>query len=479
MELIPFEGKQLQAASPPDGCTVIAFEGAVRSSKTIVSLLMWVQFIRHHPTGNLAMFGKTIDTVIRNLLEPMQGIFGAKRVTWNRGLGTAEILGRTVYIMGANDEKARTKVQGLTLLGAYVDEVANVPESFFNMLRSRLSAPGARMFLTCNPEGPKHWFLVKWLRRARWWVRKDGTLETRAEDRVPVEVEPGKVEQLKVLPWYRVTFTLADNVWLNRTNPEFVEEIRASYSGVFYRRNIDSEWVSADGMVYPEFDGISSEGKLGRHVIPAGTPLDVRRVFICGVDYGTNHRTRGYLLGHAVIAHDQAGQPVWAPTGPADGYSWRDCLVALEEFAPDTATVGQHANAFEVWLEEAVSRWGEPDWIAVDPAAATFKAELFARGRSDVINAHNAVLSGIQYVASLFAAGRLYLRQECGALIAGLPGYMWDTKATERGATAPVKENDDEADALRYAVYTSRRDWRGLIPIALPLESDDTEEEAA
>ena len=51
-------------------------------------------------------------------------------------------------------------------------------------------------------------------------------------------------------------------------------------------------------------------------------------------------------------------------------------------------------------------------------------------------------------------------------LIERLPGYVWDPKATARGEDKPVKDNDDEADGLRYAVYTTRLDWRHLIPLA-------------
>lgn len=467
--LEPFEGKQVVAANPPHGCEVVAFEGAIRSSKTVVSLVMWARFIRAAPRGNLLMAGKTIDVVIRNLLEPLAAMFGPQRVTWNRGMGTADILGRRVYIMGANDAKARSKVQGLTLVGAYVDEATNLPEEYFEMLHTRLSEPGARMFLTCNPEGPKHWLLVKWLMRARWWVHADGSMETQAEatDRNGQEW----------LNWYRVTFVLDDNVWLNRVNPSFVASLKRSHVGVFYQRMIESKWVSADGMVYPNF-------RPEQHVVTRAQVPTIEAVLNVGLDYGTNHRTRAYMLGLGRIPVNQDGTPNWAASLSTPGLRVQFALFVLAEFAPDTMTVGQHATAFEDWLK-AQAGWGEPDWLAIDPAAAVFKAELFSRGWSQVMNAHNAVVPGIQTVASLFGGHRLFIvgpdpqtgAGGCPILIDALPGYMWDTKATERGTTQPLKENDDEADALRYAVYTSRREWRDLIPLA-PLDLPDTEDDA-
>ncbi len=460
--LAPFEGKQIVAAHPPPSANVIAFEGSIRSSKTIVSLVMWADFVRRAPSGNLLMVGRTIDVLIRNLLEPMVELYGRRRVSWNRSLGTATVLGRRLYIMGANDAKARAKVQGLTLVGAYVDEATNVPEEFFEMLDTRLSEPGARLFLTCNPEGPKHWLLVKWLARARWWVRDDGTIEVR--DGIDAEGRPW-------LDWYRVTFVLADNVWLSRTNPGFVERLKASHVGVFYQRMILSRWVSAEGMVYPDFDA-------DRHTIGVADVPPIEAVLSVGADYGTNHRTRAYAIGLGRYARTRAGDPIWNPTpeNTPPGSSIEYGLFVLSEFAPDTATVGEHAAAFQRWLEAEVNGYGIPEYIAVDPAAAVFKAELHARG-GHTINAHNAVVPGIQVVQALLTTGRMWIvREKCPVLIDMIPAYVWDTKATERGDTKPLKENDDEADALRYGVYTVRRSWRDLIPLG-PIDNREPDME--
>lgn len=459
------EGKQLQAFHPPAACEVIIFEGAVRSSKTIVSLLYWCKFVRAAPAGNLLMVGNTIDTLIRNVLQPLQDMLGTKRVRWNRSTGEAEILGRRVYIMGAHDESARKRVQGLTLIGAYVDEVAGVPESFFDMLRTRLSTLGAVLIATCNPEGPKHWLLVKWLARARWWVRDDGSMVEHAQGDL---VKVGD-EQLPVIDLYRVTFILDDNAWLVRTNPRFVASLKSSMTGVFYQRNILSRWVSAEGMVYPEFTE-------ARHVIEPSQLPTIESVLMVALDYGQNHPTRAYALGLGRAWFNvRTNEPIWnrttADTEPAE---LRYCLFVLSEFAPGSGTVGSHAAEFVTWLK-SIASFGAPQWIAIDPAALVFKTELFSLGYSNVMGAHNAVVPGIQLVQSLFAAGRMFVVNTATKLIGALPGYVWSIKATEAGRTEPLKENDDEADALRYAVYTSRRDWRELIPLA-PLETADTEE---
>lgn len=447
MQIEPLEGKAARAAAVPLGCTLVMFDGAVRSSKSVTADLLWLQFLRQGPAGALAMVGRTETTIINNVILPLQDMLGTFRVVLNRGLGIVTILGRQCSLYGANDAAAYTKIQGLTLAGAYVDEGAVIAESFFNMLRSRLSVPGAMLFLTCNPEGPKHWLKKNWLDRAHYHLDRDGELHTyEAWD------DEGAA---KHLPLWRVTFLLDDNTALKRANPQFFHDLMTSWpkGSVFHRRYIRSEWVSAEGAVYDMWDERTMT------ITRAAAKLAGARSLMIGVDYGTTHRTRGYLLGLAEI----------------DGVVR---LVVLEEFAPGTATVGEHGRLFDAWAHRVQQEWGEVEWIAVDPAAATFRAELFERNYTNVMRAHNAVLSGIQTVQSLLYSGHLLVVGEaCPELVESIPGYMWDNKATDKGRTEPMKENDDETDALRYAVFTSRRYWRDSIPLA-PI-ADEPEEAVA
>lgn len=438
MDIEPLEGKAAKAVKVPEGCTLVMFDGAVRSSKTISSLLMWLRYINSGPQGALVLVGRTETSAINNVVLPLQDMLGPKRVVLNRGLGTVTIMGRMVSIYGANDAAAYTKIQGMTLAGAYVDEGAVIAESFFNMLRSRLSVSGAMLFLTCNPEGPKHWLKTGWLDKAEWHLDRDGELHhfQRWED--DPDADDGR--RAVHLPIWRVTFLLDDNHALARTNPKFVRDLKASWprGSVFYRRYIRSEWVSAEGAIYSMFDEL-------RNIIPLGDVPRRMRLLMVALDYGTTHATRAYALGIA----DIDGTPT---------------LIVVDEFAPEAATVGEHARLFDAWLEGLRAEWGDWEWTAIDPAAATFKAELYSLGIENVMNAHNAVLSGIQTVQSLIFTRRIrVVRERCPKLLAAIGGYMWSTKATEKGRTEPVKENDDEVDALRYVVYTSRRYWRDSI----------------
>ena len=418
MDIQPLSPKARLVLAHPSP-SIEAYEGAVRSSKTITSLLDWVRFVRTGPAGALAMCGKTERTVINNLILPLQEMLGPSRVRINYGTGVVTICGREVHVYGANNEQARTKIQGATLAGAYADEASTMPESFVQMLYSRLSVPGAKLWLTANPEGPSHWLKTGWLDRAKLWIDKHGN----------VKVNNGP----NVMDLHRYTFVLEDNPALP---PEYVERIKRSYVGLWRRRYIEAEWVMAAGAIYDSWDPAT-------HVVPwVGLPRITRYVGI-GVDYGTTNPTVAILLGLG-----------------ADG-----CWYAVDEWAHVPATTGRKSTDAELsaglraWITQPHTPGDAPDTLGriyVDPAAASFREQLKRDGLA-TIPAANDVVPGIQRVASLLAAGRLKASDRCRTLISEFPGYVWDTKATDKGEDKPVKLNDHALDGLRYIVAATAR----------------------
>jgi phage terminase large subunit len=111
--------------------------------------------------------------------------------------------------------------------------------------------------------------------------------------------------------------------------------------------------------------------------------------------------------------------------------------------------------------------------IVVDPSAASFRVQLF-QDRLRPVLADNEVLDGIRLVSSLLASGRLLIHQSCKHLISEMQSYSWDEKAAAKGEDSPVKVNDHGADALRYAINTTRSVWRNLIvPDVVPVNYQD------
>ena len=104
MRVAPLAGKQLDSVKLATSRLNI-WEGSVRSSKTICSLIAWLTFVREGPPGNLLMVGKTERTLKRNIIDPLTEMLGDKRCHLIAGSGELWLLGRRVYLAGAEDER--------------------------------------------------------------------------------------------------------------------------------------------------------------------------------------------------------------------------------------------------------------------------------------------------------------------------------------------------------------------------------------
>lgn len=405
-------------------------EGSIRSGKTHISLMRWFTFLAvDAPSkGALVMVGQSRDSLYRNIFEPVENdptmAAFAPFIHYRQGAPTARILGRLVHVVGAADAKAEPRIRGMTVGGAYVDELSTLPEAFFKQLLGRMSVKGAQMFATTNPDAPRHWLKVEYL------------------------------DRLDDLPdWRHWHFTLDDNPSLE---PSYVAALKREFRGLWYRRFILGLWVAAEGAVFEMWDE-------EHHVAPASSFPTMDQVLAVGVDYGDTHDTRGYLLG----------------MGPDTrvGHEGESRLYVLDEWAPGKATQAQQSRSLQLWLAGQPQGWRNPGWIAVDSAAASFRNQLSHDGVPGVRNAHKKVLSGIRLLASLLAVGKLVVSDSCTQLIDHLPGYTWDAKATVKGQDAPVKQDDDEVDALRYAVHTTHLEWASFIPLAAAqVDAQDSEE---
>ena len=414
-----FSPRQAEAVADSD-CRVVVWDGAVRSGKTFawVFLLLW-KVAAHEGVGGIVVVGKNRDSIYRNVFEPIEqnDEFAMFRphVHYRQGAAFATIFGKKVHCIGANDAGSESRIRGMTLALAFVDELTVVHVSFFKQLLARLSVAGAQLFATTNPDTPGHWLMKDYLAKIPGTRHFNG--KTPEGDRLP--------------SWTYWHFTMEDNPSLDE---DYKASLRREYTGVWFRRFILGEWVAADGAIYDFFDTHT-------HVVDADLIPAMQRVFSLGIDYGTTHPTRGYLLGLGT-----------------DGK-----LYLVDEWAPPRGTDGSlSADLMRKRSEWAEKGWS-PEWTYHDPAAASFGLQLFEDKHPNVTKADNSVIDGIRTVASLLQNGDLLISSVCTNLINEIPGYVWDDKAGEKGIEQPVKANDDFCDSLRYVVASSRWQWSRYI----------------
>lgn len=390
-------------------------EGAIRSSKTISVNLKWLHFIRSlekYPESAFLMVGKTERTLKRNVIDPLTAVLGRSRCRLNAGAGELQLLGRRVYIAGANNELSVAKIQGLTLMGAYGDELSTWPENVWRMLTSRLSLDESRFFGTSNPDSPNHWLKKDYLDKAAYQFDSDAGLTKRDI------TEPLDLIQLH--------YKLSDNPFLS---PAIVENLKREHQGLWRLRYIEGLWVIADGVIYSMFDP-------ARHVLHKPRLANTRH--IVGIDYGTTNP----FVALAIEIRPE-GLHTFA-----------------ELYIDKPLTDAELSHEFQDWL---VFNSITPSHICIDPSAASFRQQLFHDQVPSLHNANNNVKYGLRRCASLLGTGQSTIDPGCYYLIGEIPGYCWDNKKSLLGEDAPIKLNDHACDAWRYGIVTTETMWRQLI----------------
>ena len=204
----------------------------------------------------------------------------------------------------------------MTLAGVLFDEAALMPRSFVEQASARCSVEGSRLWFSCNPEGPNHWFYREWVCRA---------------------------EEKRALYLH---FTMEDN-------PSLSARVRARYesmySGIFYRRFVLGEWTAAEGRIYDFY----APGEYAQEA-PA-EPWERLRV---SVDYGTVNPT---------------SMGLWALK---DGVWYR----VDEYYYDSRTEGRQKTDEEYVDALEELTRGRRIERVIVDPSAASFIETLRRRG---------------------------------------------------------------------------------------------------
>ena len=216
-------------AFPYSKYDAIICDGAVRSCKTSIMMWAFVRWAMENFSGQrFGICGKTVDSCSKNIIVPFTAMTLAKEkytMRWRRSEKILEVRRGTTTnwfeVFGGKDESSAALIQGRTLAGVLLDEVALMPRSFVEQALARCSVDGNKKWFSCNPESPQHWFYLEWIK---------------------------KHDERNALYLH---FTMRDNPGLTE---KVIEQYESMFSGVFYDRFIRGLWVVAEGLVYPMFD---------------------------------------------------------------------------------------------------------------------------------------------------------------------------------------------------------------------------------
>lgn len=376
-------------------------EGSVRSGKTWISLILWQAWIAEQPKNRFyLMTGKTLQTLKRNCLLPLQELIGENNFDFSLSTKEGRLFGRTIMLEGANDAKSEQKIRGITLGGAYADELTLYPEDFFTMLLSRLSETGAKLIATTNPDNPGHWLKKKYI----------------------------DVPDINMLC---IKFLIGDNTTLD---PEYVSSIKREYQGVFYDRFILGRWVTAEGAIYTTF---ANDPK---HFVISEPPSDLAIVTI-GFDFGGNGSA------HAGVC-----------TGITRGYQQ---VVTLDEYyrkqviSPETLITDicdfivrcqRKYKVFDAYFDSAETTLIEGVRRAVSKRKIKCNIRNARKG---------AILERIRFYQMLQGTDRYRILSCCPHTIEAFSSAVW--KKTRDGSDERLDDgtvNIDNLDAQEYSTET-------------------------
>lgn len=377
--------------------------GSVRSGKTFVALLWFADFVLTRPkTDEFLMIGKTMTTLKRNSLNLLQSLVGEKNFTYTASAKEGKLFGRTVWLEGADNEAAESKIRGMTLAGIYMDEATEIPQTVTMQCFARISLPGARFIGTTNPDDPEN------------YVYRDIILNP-------------------VIDKHIEKFTIEDNSFLD---PAYVENIKKEYTGVFYERFILGDFVRAEGVIFRQFADHPDRWTLDE------VPDDVKWMTF-GIDFGVHKSNTIFICcgirekGAGVVILDEE-------------------MLEMEGIHPDL--LEEKACAFMRRCIEKFPKlkatycWtDQPETLTLGIAARARRLGLPVG--VTVANKRN-ILDRVYAKERMLNLGKWQVMRNCKMVIYSTANQLWDEKKAGKGVDERL-DNDpkvnDVADAEEYS----------------------------
>ena len=402
-----FSEKQMEILKfPYTNYSSLIADGAIRTGKTTVMGISFISWSMDTFNGkNFGICGKTVKSAERNVIKELMKIKYLRqnykmKYSSNNSLLTVTRGNVTnyYYIFGGRDESSYTLIQGITLAGVLLDEVALMPRSFVEQAIARCSVDGNKKFFNCNPESPDHWFLKEWIQQA--------------------DLKNARV----------IHFDLDDNPGLSET---VKEEYRRSYAGVFYQRYILGKWVRAEGLIYNDFANNTD------NYIFDSEPNGIAYINI-GVDFGGTNSKHTFVC-----------------TGFTQGF--KD-VVVLEDKMVETNVSPAELDALYVdFVKMCYNKYRKPITTYPDSAEQVLiKGFKLASAREGLVNQiFNAkkgeIKQRILLVLKLMAQGRFHIMRRCQNVRRALENAVWDEKHIDTrldDATTDI----DTLDAMEYSI---------------------------
>ncbi len=394
-------------------------DGAVRSGKTSIMMWAFVRWAMENFSGQrFGVCGRTVDSCTKNIIVPFTAMSLAKEryiIRWRRGDKVMEVRRGAVTnyfeVFGGKDEASYTLIQGRTLAGVLLDEVVLMPRSFVEQALARCSVDGARLWFSCNPGSPHHWFYQEWIKRSR---------ERNA---------------------LYLHFEMTDNPGLSKRTLERYENM---YAGIFYDRYVRGLWVAAEGIVYKDFANDTEKYLIGDPLEWAKQNGSSFSIISIGVDFGgtksaTKFQATGITKNFRVVALEEE-------------------YIKNEEIDPDALN-----RRFATFCQLITSKYGYSQTRADSAETVLIRgldhtAQKLRLG-TQVKNALKMQITDrIRLVVLLMKQRRFKVSRNCPHLIDALQSAIYDPDKFEDERLDDGTSDIDSLDAFEYSIEPYYKD---------------------
>lgn len=382
--------------------------GATQCGKTYVDTLFVIPDRIKERKGKKGLnfiVGVSKETITRNIIEPLQEIYGSKAITDISSNNTCQILGEKVYCIGADNVGRVRKFRGPRVKYLYIDEAYDINEEVFQLLKSRLSFEYSMCDFAGNPQHLSHW-LEK-------FINSD-------------------------IDIYLQRYTIFDNPFLP---PEYVKQLCKEYEGtVFYDRYILGKACNAEGIIYRQFANNPNLFMKDIAVDEYGNKINFMIISI-GIDYGATE-----------------GETEFKATGITTMF--RQVWTLDEMKLTGLHTPEQMYEKFVEFYYRVVNEYGKVTHAFGDYGAL---GQVLTYGMNKYLMEHNIplqvqdcikgrIVDRIQLDCHLFGQMRRFILKKCKYLKEAYEQAVWSDKEPDTrldDGTTPI----DDLDASEYSIF--------------------------
>lgn len=378
----------------------------------------------------IVLIGRTMSSLCRNIVDPLRDLWGQDAIGPVRSNGSCKMFGVNVVIFGADNKNASKKIQGLTVIYAYGDEVATWVPSVYKELMNRMRSDYSIFDGSCNPEDPDHWL--------KQVIDK---LQSDAE-----KARQGLFDEEQGVPYKDEIFYQHYVLDDGNLSEDVKASIKRALRGtVEYQRRVLGLWASAEGLIYNVYAGKPEEFVIGKEELPKFKEIQV------GVDFGYGR------ANHAMVATAIS----------EDGE-----LIALRSRTFDSSRGGPTFLQEKIYeqVEDLEAEYGVPvTGVFYDAANKTFgdgiESEFTKHKRYRTLIDKcfkGEIYDRIVLTQQLMNCNKFFHTDDCESLSKGLRQAVWDPKSKNKTRLDNETTDIDTLDAFEYSFNNRRKELASI-----------------